>query len=491
MKRNRFLFLVIYLLFCYSSLVFAQHGAPPTPAIGKPQSKGAKIISELKFKPLEFIPPKAERMVLDNGMILYLLEDHSLPLFHITARFRTGAIYEPAEKAGLAALTGDVIRSGGTKSRTDEQINEELEYIAASVETGISRESGSASLSVLKKDIDKGLEVFADVLMNPAFPEDKIKKSKDELMESFRRENDSPHRIIFREFRKLAYDKNHPYSRKVDGEPETIERITRDDMIAFHKKYFRPNNVIMGISGDFNKNELIEKLKTVFASWEKAEIDFPEVPKVAETFQPSVNYVEKDITQANLVFGHIGINRLNPDYFPVTIMNFILGGGGFASRMVAKIRSTEGLAYSVRSTFQAPRDLGLFFVFCQTKLETTAKAISLALDEIRKIQATPVDDEELVLAKDTYANKFIFRFTTSSSIVAQMVSIEYQGLPLDYLDTYVGNVKAVTKDDVLRVAKKYMHPDKMVLLVIGNKEKFDKPLSEFGKVNTIELKKHE
>ncbi|MBI2560597.1 MAG: insulinase family protein, partial [Planctomycetes bacterium] len=469
---------IICLLFCYSNSVFAQHGAPAVPEIGKPQSKGAKIVSELKSKPLEFTPPTVERMVLDNGMILYLLEDHSLPLFHITARFRTGAIYEPAEKAGLASLTGHVMRSGGTISRTADQINEELEYIAASVETGIDRESGAASLSVLKKDVDKGIEIFADVLMNPAFPEDKIKKRKDELMESFRRENDSPGQIVFREFRKLVYDKNHPYSRRVDGEPQTIEAITRDDMIAFHKKYFMPNNVIMGISGDFNKDEIIEKLKTVFAPWEKADIAFPEVPKVVEAFQPSVNYIEKDVNQANVVFGHTGINRTNPDYFPVTIMNFILGGGSFASRIPGKIRSTEGLAYSVYSAFHTPRDLGFFFVSCQTKLETTAKAVSIAIAEIRNIKETPVDDEELELAKDTYTNQFIFKFTTSSAIVSQMVDIEYDGLPLDYLDTYVDNVKAVTKKDVLRVAKKYLHPDEMILLVVGNKEKFDKPLSE-------------
>lgn len=491
MKRNASLLLVIYLVFCCSCVVSAQHGAPSAPAIGKPQSKGAEIIAELESKPLKFAPPKAERMVLDNGMILYLLEDHSLPLFNIIASFRTGAIYESAEKAGLASLTGHVMRSGGTSSRTADQVNEELEYIAASVETGIDRESGSASLSVLKKDIDKGLEIFADVIMNPAFPEDKIKQRKDELIESFRRENDSPGQIVFREFRKLVYDKNHPYSRKVDGEPETVESITRDDMIAFHKKYFRPNNVIMGISGDFNKDEIIKKLKTALASWEKAEIDFPEVPKVAETFQPSVNYIEKDINQANVVLGHIGINRTNPDYFPVQIMNFILGGGSFTSRIPGKIRSTEGLAYSVYSAFHTPMDLGFFFVSCQTKLETTAKAISIAIDEIRKIRKTPVDDEELELAKDTFTNQFIFRFTTSSAIVGQMVDIEYNDLPLDYLDTYVDNVKAVTKDDVLRVAKKYLHPDKTILLVIGKKDKFDKPLSKFGKVNAIELKEYE
>ncbi len=169
----------------------------------EPQSEGARIISKFKYKPIVFTPPKPKRMVLDNGMTLYLLEDHDLPVFNITVRFKTGAIYEPKEKAGLANLVGSVMRRGGTKTRTHEQINEELEFIAASVETSIGRESGGASLSTMKKDIDKGLEIFADVLMNPAFPEDMIKKEKDEILESIRRENDNPRQIVFREFRKI------------------------------------------------------------------------------------------------------------------------------------------------------------------------------------------------------------------------------------------------------------------------------------------------
>ncbi|MCP4270487.1 MAG: insulinase family protein, partial [Gammaproteobacteria bacterium] len=416
-----------------------------------------------------------------------LLEDHELPLFKVTARFRTGAIYESDEKAGLASLVGSVMRRGGTKSRTPEQMNEELEFIAASVETGISRESGSASLSTMKKDIDKGLEVFADVLMNPAFPEDMIRKEKDEILESIRRENDTPKKIIFREFRRVMYKSDHPYSRKIIGYKDTVENITRDDMVAFHKKYFRPNNVIMGISGDFDTKEILEKLNAVFADWEKAEIDFPKVPAVEKEFQRSINYIYKDVNQASVVFGLIGINRLSKHYFPIKIMNFILGGGSFTSRIPSKVRSDEGLAYSAYSGFHTPRDLGFFYAACQTKSESTVKAINFALEEVRKIREEYVGDDELELAKDTYINQFIFKFTSSASIVGQMVGIEYEGLPLDYLDTYVENIEVVTKEDIARVAKEYLHPDDIKLLVIGDMEQFDKPLSEFGEVNTIEL----
>lgn len=496
MNKNNYalfsaLFLAYFFSLVYSPNLVAQpqgHEHAAVPSTGKPESEGAKIVSGFKFKPLNFVPSKVDRVVLENGMILYLLEDHDLPLFNITARIRTGAVYEPIEKAGLASLTGYVMRNGGTLSMQADTMNEELEFMAASVETSIDRESGSASLSSLKKDIDKGLKIFADVLMNPAFPEDKIRMRKDEVIESIRRENDNPAQIAGREFRKIMYDSKHPYNRKVEGTLESIEKITRDDMVTFHKKYFHPNNIILGISGDFNKEEIIRKLNTAFAGWKKEEILFPEIPKVEKRFERSVYYVYKDINQANVLMGHLGIHRKSPDYFPVMIMNFILGGGSFTARIPGRIRSDEGLAYSAYSVFQTSRDTGMFFVSCQTKLESTNRAISIALEELDKIRKMPVDKDELAQAKETFMNQFIFRFTTSASIVGQKVDIEYEELPLNYLETYLDNVQAVTQEDVQRVARKYLHPDEIKVLVVGDKEKFDKPLDSFGKVNVIELK---
>jgi len=485
-------FVAYVLSLTYSSNLPAQpqggHERVVAPSVGKPESEGAKIISGFKFKPLNFVPPKVDRVVLENGMILYLLEDHDLPIFNITARIRTGAIYEPQEKAGLASLTGFVMRSGGTVSMPADKMNEELEFMAASVETAVDRESGSANLSTLKKDIDKSLKIFADVLMNPAFPEDKIRMRKDEVIESIRRENDNPSQIAQREFRKIMYDSKHPYSRKIEGTLESIEKITRDDMIAFHKKYFRPNNIILGISGDFNKDEIIKKLNAVFANWKKEEIQFPEVPKVDRRFEKAVFYAYKDINQANVIMGHLGIHRKSSDYFPVMIMNFILGGGSFTARIPGRIRSDEGLAYSAYSAFQTARDIGMFFVSCQTKLESTNRAISIALEELDKIRKTPIDKNELTQAKETFMNQFVFRFTTSASIVGQKADIEYEDLPLNYIETYLDNVQAVTQEDVQRVARKYLHPDDIKILVVGDNEKFDKPLDSFGKVNVIELK---
>ncbi len=482
-----FSFVQVERLFAYDGHGGEHGGHAQIAESSEPQSEGGRIISKFKYKPIEFTPPKPQRVVLDNGMIIYLLEDHDLPVFNVTVRFRTGAVYESREKAGLASLVGSVMRRGGTKTRTPEQINEDLEFIAASVETSIGRESGSASLSTMKKDIDNSLEIFADVIMNPAFPEDMIKKQKDETLEGIRRENDNPGQIIFREFRKILYKEDHPYSRKTDGYKETIKNTTREDMIAFHNKYFHPNNAIMGISGDFDTEDVLKKIKTVFAKWGKTKIDFPEVPSVDKEFQKSTNYIYKDINQTQVVAGHLGIHRLSKDYFPIKILSFILGSGSFTARIPSKVRSDEGLAYSAYSSFHTPRDLGFFFISCQTKSESTVRAITLAIDEVRKIREELVGNEELELAKDTFVNQFIFKFTSSASIVGQMVSIEYEGLPLDYLETYVDNIKSITREDILRVAKEHLHPDKIKLLVIGNMEQFDKPLTEFGEVNTIEL----
>ncbi|MCF6159585.1 MAG: insulinase family protein [wastewater metagenome] len=498
MKRNKYRMISLMLVVLLFSLtcspgLFAQpetheHGHEhPVAPIEKPESEGSKRVASLKFEPLSFAPPLVDRIVLKNGMIIYLLEDHDLPIVNVVARIRTGAIYEPSEKAGLASLTGHVMRSGGTLSMSADVMNEELEFMAASVETGINREQGDATLSVLKKDLDKGLKIFADVLMNPAFPEEKIWMRKDEVIETIRRENDNPSQIAQREFRRIIYDRKHPYNRKVEGTLESIERITRDDMVAFHKKYFYPDNIILGISGDFQREEIIKKLHDVFAGWKKGRVQFPVIPKVERQYEREVHYVYKDINQSNILMGHLGIQRKDPDYFPVMIMNFILGGGSFKARIMSRIRSDEGLAYSAFSAFQPAQDIGVFFVSCQTKLESTNRAISIALEEINKMRTEAVDQEELTEAKETFMNQFIFRFARSSHIIAQKIDIEYEGLPLNYLETYLDEVKAVTQKDIQRVAKKYLHPDKIKILVVGNKEKFDKQLDNFGKVNVITL----
>jgi predicted Zn-dependent peptidase len=235
---------------------------------------------------------------------------------------------------------------------------------------------------------------------------------------------------------------------------------------------------------------MLERLREVFGSWARGETVSPEVSRLPEGGVPvgAVYYYPKDLTQTSVRFGHLGIRRTDKDYIPVQIMNFILGGGSFASRLMTKVRSDEGLAYSVYSRFSPSRDRGLFIVHAETKAESTIRALRLMKMEVRRICEELVTEDELKTAKESYVNRFVFDFTNARDIVTERVNIEYDGLPLDYLDTYCGKVAQVTREDILRVAKKWLHPESLRILVVGNAERFDGALEEFGPVHVLEAR---
>jgi predicted Zn-dependent peptidase len=308
---------------------------------------------------------------------------------------------------------------------------------------------------------------------------------KQKTIEAIRRQNDDPSNIARRELRKVVYG-SHPYGRSPTI--DTINRIKRDDLIQFHKKYFRPNNVIMGIAGDFDKEELIKKIEEFFKDWKQENVDFPDVPKIKENFEKSVNLAFKDTNQSVIRMGHLGIRQNNPDYYAVMVMDDILGGGSFTSRLMKEVRSDRGLAYSIWSVFAAGKlDLGIFAAGCETKSESTYEVITLMQNIIEGMRKSLVSDEELQVAKEAIINSFIFGFISNMQVVSQRINIQYYNLPGDYLEKYRENIAGVTKDDILRVAKKYLHPDKLTLVVVGDDKKFDKPLSELGEVKNIKL----
>lgn len=443
--------------------------------------------SSLKYPKLGDIElPEVKQVTLANGMRLFLLEDHELPLVNMSVRIRTGSVYEPAEKVGLASITGEVMRTGGTESMTGDEIDEELEAIAASVETGIGLDSGSASMSVLKGDLDKGLSILADVLMNPAFREDKIQLAKMQAASMIARRNDSVGAIAGREFDKLIYGPESVYARH--EEYATIGGISRDDLVAFHGRYFGPNNAMLAVWGDFDTKEMVRKIEQAFDKWEKVDLKLPEAPKVEYEFRKTVNVVRKDdVNQSNIYLGHIGGLRSDPDYFALIVMNRILGGG-FTGRLFKNVRSREGLAYSVFGAYSANYDYpGEFYVGCQTKSESTVYAISAMIREIEKIRESEVTDEELALAKDSFLNSFVFNFDTKGEVVNRLMTYEYYGYPPDFLQQIKNNVEKVTKQDVLRVAKKHLKPDKVQILAVGRPQDFDEPLSTLGPVNEIDI----
>ncbi len=443
--------------------------------------------TKLKYPQLGDIEiPEVKRVTLTNGMQLFLLEDHDLPLINMSARIRVGSIYEPADKIGLAAIAGTVMRTGGTITKTGDELDEQLESIAGSVETGIGLNSGYASMSVLKKDIDTGLAILADVLMNPAFREDKIMLAKVQHRSAIARRNDQVSQIAGREYNKLIYGPQSVYARH--AEYATIDNINRDDLVAFHKKFYHPNNMMLGIWGDFNTQQMIKKIQKAFKGWKKADMKLSTAPQVKYDFRQTVNVIRKDdVNQTNIYLGHIGGLMNDPDYFALIAMNKILGGS-FTSRLFRNVRSRMGLAYSVFGNYSANFDYpGVFYVGCQTKSESTVQAIRAMIEEVKKMTESEVTDEELAIAKESYLNSFVFNFDTKGEIVRRLMTYEYFGYPADFLQKTKENIEKVTKADVLRVAHKHLKPEKLQFLAVGRPQDFDEPLSVLGPVNEIDI----
>ena len=442
---------------------------------------------EIKYPPVpKFDIPKPTVFTLKNGLQVFLMEDHELPLIHVNARIRTGSNYEPADKAGLASLMGAVQRTGGTARQSGDQIDDFLAARAASIETGIADDSGFAGMECLKQDFDDVFKVYGEVMRSPAFVQEKLDLAKVAENTEIARRNDNVGGIASREITRLVYGPDSPLARNT--EYATIKAVTRDDLLAWHKKYYQPNNILLGVSGDFNSQEIRQKIEAVFGDLPKgSDFSAPPVAYQKET-APGYYFIEKsDVNQANIVFGHLGIETRNPDYFAAQVMNEVLAGG-FASRMFSNVRSKKGLAYSVYgslgSDYYQP---GLFRAGLQTKSSTTTKAIEAVKAEISGIIDNPPSEVELKRAKDAILNSFIFHYDSKGKILSQQMTYAFYGLPSNFLEQYQANIEKVTIPDVARVARKYVHPDKLAILVVGNSAEFDQPLINLGKVTTIDI----
>jgi zinc protease len=440
----------------------------------------------MSFPPLHFSIPRTERVVLKNGMRVYLLEDHELPLVSISAMIGTGSVYDPAGKAGLAGLTGSVMRSGGTIDTPAEKMDDELEFMASSIESSIGGDAGNASMSCLTRNLDRTLQLFSQVLMSPAFRADRVELARKGAIEALRRENDNPKEVADRELSKIIY-RGSPLGRYPTI--ASVSSITRDDIVAFHDKYYHPDNIILSVAGDFSRKDILVKLERAFAGWKNQPISYPPVPLPGNGIKPSVYLVRKEVNQSVVRMGHLGVDKNNPDIYALQVMNFILGGGGFESKLMSEVRTRNGLAYNVFSSFFPGRRYpGVFMVETETRADSTAKTIGLMNGIIEGMTKQPVTEGEITQAKESIINSFIFAFTSSAEVVNRKALLEYYGYPEGYLENYRANISKVTKDDVLRVARKYLRPDEMKLVVVGDESKFDKPLNAFGKVEEIKLK---
>ena len=453
----------------------------PAPAAG--QATDWKQIRKPALRP--FTPPVPKRVALPNGLVVFLMEDHELPLVRGFARIRGGAREEPANKTGLVGLYGQVWRTGGTKSRTGDQLDDFLEARAARVETGGGLDSTVVSFDCLKATLDEVFPVFLEVLREPEFRPEKLELAKTQLNTGISRRNDNAAGIAGREARRLGYGADSPYARL--EEYATVAAVTRDDLLAWHRTFTHPNNIVLGISGDFEPAAMEARLRKAFGPWPQG----PAAKKVAATFsdpKPGVYFVQKDdVNQSNIRLLHLGVTRDNPDYHAVEVMNEVFGGG-FSARLFSNVRSKKGLAYSVGGGIGANFDHpGLFMVSMGTKSESTGAAIEALYEEVDNLLKTPPSAEEMQRAREAILNSFIFRFDSRQEVLGEKALYEFYGYPLDFLERYRTGIEKVTAEDVARVAQKYVHRDKLALLVVGKAEDFDKPLSTFGPVTALDV----
>jgi len=432
-----------------------------------------------------FHPAEPKRIVLPNGMVIFLQEDHELPLIDGSIRIRGGSQLEPSAKLGLVDLYGEVWRTGGTKTQTGDQLDDYLEARAAKVETGGGGDSTSIGWSCLKADYDDVFKIVLDLLHNPDFRADKLELAQSQFEESIARRNDNPSSIAARESIKLAYGSDSPYARQ--PEYATILAVKRDDLLSWHKQYVQPNNMIVGISGDFDSAAMEAKLKAAFASWPKG----PAAPKTKieiHPAKPGYYLVSKDdVNQSNVRMVASGTDRRNPDYFAIEVFNEVMGGG-FSSRLVQDIRTRLGLAYSVGggigTSFDHP---GVTRFVLGTKSESTVQAVQAVFTDVDDLQKKPITDDEIKRAKDSILNSFIFNFDTPDKVLHERMAYEFYGYPLNFLEQYHAGIEKATATEVNRVALKYLHKDQLAVLVVGNPKDFDKQLYELGPVTNIDI----
>jgi predicted Zn-dependent peptidase len=443
----------------------------------------------LKYPPLNQIKvPEPVRFELPNGMVVYLLEDHGLPKISLHATVRVGSRWEPAAKAGLAQITGTVMRTGGSTTRSGDQLDEELDRLGASVETGIGEDSGGAYASLLKEDLDRGLTIMADILQHPAFPQDKIDLAKIAQRDAIARRNDNPNGIAFREFNRVIFGKDSPYARMT--EYATIDAITRDDLVAFHKRFFQPETTIFGAEGDFNAADMRAKIEKAFGGWARGGAPKPPVPPVDPAARNRAGFysIDKDdMEQSWVVMGMLGGRRDDPDYCALEVMNEILGGG-FSSRLFSNVRSAQGLAYAVFSGANAGWDRpGTFMVGGSTKPETTLKIYHSMREQLERLVQGGATEDEIARAKDNILKGMAFDYDSTVKILTRQMNLEYYGYPHDYLQRYRAGIEKVTQADVAEAARKYLTPGQYAVIVLGKEKAYDGPLSSLGQVAPIDI----
>ena len=410
-------------------------------------------------------PIKPVRWVTKPGVVVLFLENHSLPTVYLQLLIKAGGALDPKGREGTANLVASLLDEG-TTTRTSQQIAEAVDFIGASLSAGAGPDSSSLSLSVLKKDLPTGMVLFSDELLHPTFPEEELKRVRQQIIGGLIAEEDEPEVVAHKAWQELVYG-TQPYHHPISGYRDSLPSITRQELVDFHHRYYQPRLAILAVVGDLTRKETEQLIKKYLGSWKNTDgEEVPVIPAPKPT-PPDTKLIDKELTQATIVLGHLGIARNNPDYYAVTVMNYILGGGGFSSRMMKQIRDDEGLVYGVGSSFNAMKAGGSFAVVMQTKNATANRAIEEAKTVIRKYQADGATQQELDEAKDFLIGSFPLKMDTNAKLVGLLTALEFYNLGLGYLNDYPKKIAAVTLADIKRVADRYIHPDRMTLVVVA------------------------
>jgi len=438
----------------------------------------------LRFAELDFEPPSTERVVLPNGVVLHLLHSDRLPLIDLDLRFRAGAEYEPQGLTGLAAITGDLLRTGGTESMPADEIDDRLDDLAANLSLHIDEDSGIGSLNVHRKNFEPALEILAQMLTRPAFDPARLSEAKAREKDEIRRQNDYPISVGFREFFKLLQGADHPSARTPSF--ATIGRIERADVVAYHERYVRPDHAIIGVSGAFDRDRIEDQIMHALSGWRRSEEPVA-APRRRSAVDRSVQALAaKEVSQSTVIVGHFLVDETHPDRYALQMLNTVLGGGGFVSRLMTEIRNNRGLAYSTGSFMDFGLSYhGYFAAYAMTKAAATAEVLGLLGSEIERLRTGGVTRDEFELARNMMLNGIVFRFDSPAKIVGRAVHHEHYGLPRDHGARALERIAAVTLDDLTRVAREHLKPDSLHVMVVGDPGTFAAPLE--GDWTEVEL----
>ena len=467
----------VLVLIC-SSMTAAQDKVKPP----RPES--------LTFPESIFQPPRPERIQLENGLTLFLLADPMIPMIRIRGLIHAGSLCETSEESGLASLSANLLRLGGSTITSATEMNRQLEYVGATLESYAGRDFASISLLALSKDREMGIRFLSEILLHPAYTEGPMKQRKTEILDALRRQNDDPVEITRREFRRILFG-DHPYGRDPLGDEKSVPSFDREDLMRWHQAGYHPDRTILCITGDFQRDEMLELLRKYLGGWPRGgvPVNYAEVKSCGA--EGKTFFIPKELNQSTVRVGHLGIARNNPDKVPLEVLNFILGGGGFSSRLFNRVRTEGGFAYTVVSEFEESLLTGQFLAFLQTKSEKTTQATQLTREIIHGMAVdTDITEEEVKLAKQSKLNDFVFKFETPAESAYLRAEVEFFGLPEDYLETYRQRLSAITLDDIKRVARQYLKPEEETLLILGTPDIRD-DLKVFGDFEEIQLQKEQ